>query len=51
MVADAVTVTPSVVAVGLALAACVFGVVGTVGMLIPAWRAVRIPAMSALRAE
>jgi predicted permease len=49
--ADALPITPAIVTAGLLLAAGVFGLVGTISMLLPARRALEVAPSVALRAE
>jgi len=49
--ADAIALTPVIVATGLLLAAAVFAIVGTIAMLIPARRALDVAPAVALRAD
>jgi putative ABC transport system permease protein len=51
VVADALTVTPSIMVGGLLLAAVVFALVGTIAMLLPARRALDLDPAAALRVD
>jgi putative ABC transport system permease protein len=51
VIADSLTVTPSVVAGGLLLAATIFGIIGTIAMLLPARRALDVAPAVALRVD
>jgi putative ABC transport system permease protein len=51
VIAENLTVTPVIVVQGLLIAAAVFGVVGTVAMLIPARRALNVAPAVALRVD
>jgi putative ABC transport system permease protein len=51
VIADSLTVTPSIVAGGLLIAAVVFGIIGTLAMVIPARRALSVAPAVALRGD
>lgn len=51
LLADSLAVTPSVVALGMLVAAVVFGAVGTLAMLVPARRALTVEPAVALRVD
>jgi ABC-type antimicrobial peptide transport system permease subunit len=51
VIADSLTVTPSIVVGGLLIAVAVFGVIGTIAMLVPAYRALDVMPATALRVD